>query len=157
MPTIGELVYDAVEYSFYVAPHVPGVAWGVMNELEIVFGGDDVCAESIIGYCPHYSWEQAELSPPDARMGIVSMRDAGGLLDGFPIDIESPDHGRWPVFFDPDKWLVCVGNPCPGFHDIAVKFRADSIIVLENNSIKSLWLSPKWIPNYETVCATFNT
>ena len=67
------------------------------------------------------------------------------------VEVESGESERivdvneWKTFYDPSTGWVCIGNPVADKDEIAVKFATDTIAVLSNDNLKSLWLRPVFI------------
>ena len=87
------------------------------------------------GICPAPGWQNIRLLIPAIIQSNVSI---GGVNLDQNFVTKINDDGRWPVYFDKEKMILCIGNNSP---EILIEFNTNSYVSLdENKMIDSLWV-----------------
>jgi len=139
------VIYRSQEYSFGVeVAHrsLPSAFTSIqVNELQLQLDeeGRVLYAD---GYCPHMGWSEMQANPPSARRGALYVRDLS-LVAGVSVAVSS---SRWPVSVNCKMGWVCVGQQLPAVSCSAVEFATNSIAVVEEGFLKSVWLKPRELP-----------
>lgn len=51
----------------------------------------------------------------------------------------------WKTFYDKTSVWICIGSPLYEKDDFSVEFATNTIVVLRNNKLTSIWLKPDFI------------
>jgi len=55
------------------------------------------------------------------------------------------DVNAWKTFYDKTSVWICIGSPLYEKDDFSVEFATNTIVVLRNNKLTSIWLKPDFI------------
>jgi hypothetical protein len=142
------VVYRASEYSFDVEPQPGGFSSVLINDLhlEVDLGGKIV---SIWGLCPHLSWVEADLAPPDAHEGDAYFIENAPTLAGVSVSLNPGN--RFPVFFEPGSgWIQIDGGRKPS---AAVRLFQNAVLEVDaSGQFSSLWIKTDW--SKDETCST---
>lgn len=75
----------------------------------------------------------------------------GDLLLDASIKIESGEAERiievdtWSTFYDKQSGWICIGHPEYHLAEIAIEFASSTIAILENYTLKAIWLKPHFV------------
>lgn len=131
------LIYTYEEYSFYKSR--------VSNELNFtlyvnyigLMVGQKNYVESLDGFCPYGSWISINLVVPEYKKGLLKVE--ADVEPGFSYRINDFE---WPAYMNQEKW-VCIGNPQATGETL--EFLQDCVAVVNEGTLKSLWLKPTFI------------
>lgn len=92
------------------------------------------------GYCPIGGWSRAVLGAPVARRGSLTARCDKPLIRGVSIGIEEMIPPT--AWFDPQSGWFCMGSKGHISGGRAVEFATDTVAVVTEGRIASLWVKP---------------
>ncbi|MFW9332016.1 hypothetical protein ACN6AX_02135 [Paenibacillus polymyxa] len=139
----GQVIYVKDENSFDFDPSLSADFSILVGYLNITFDTESKLARQIWGLSPLDVWIEKPLVVPTAMLG--------GLLLVSGVEMESGECQRivdvnsWKTFYDKCSGWVCIGDPKYDNDETAVEFAKDTISVLRNNTLKSLWLKPVFV------------
>lgn len=95
------------------------------------------------GYCPAVGWRRSPLPSHDLvpRAGGLKVTCETPLVPGVSIGIEEMVPSL--VWFDPATGWVCVGRPESDATSQAVEFASDTIAVVSEARLRSVWVRPR--------------
>jgi len=139
----GKVIYRKDESSFDFEPTLSADFTLMVGYLNITFNSESKLARQVWGLNPLNTWSEELLILPSFKQG--------GLLLVDEVEIESGECERivevneWKTFYDKNSGWVCIGNPLHEMNDFAVEFATNTIALLSNSKLKSLWLKPVFI------------
>ena len=137
----GKLIYTKYDYSFDFLPNVSADYSILIGYINLTFNSETKLARQIWGYEPYTVWKSRKLTPPNSiKTGLV-----------IEDDIESGDArriieaGELKSYFDSSNGWICIGDTFIDIDEDVIEFATNTIVVLKNKKIKSLWLKPEFI------------
>lgn len=134
----GKLIYTKHEYSFDFLPNVSADYAILIGYINLTFNSETKLARQIWGYEPYTVWEHRKLTPPNAiKTGLIIEEDieSGDIMRIF-------EAGELKSYFDPSNGWVCIGELSTFEDKEVVEFARNTIVVLKDGEIISLWLRP---------------
>lgn len=139
----GQAKYLKDEYSFSYDP------WNDVNFSILIENGYnslDVKLENgrvlqMTGLNPDYNWVEKELVAPICKKGILTVLFEEKYQDGTGILYAS----GWQTYFNGKTGWVCIGNPDCNSKSKSVEFAKNTIAVIENGHLSSIWIRPNFI------------
>lgn len=110
----------------------------LINYLQIGIDSETMAVQQVWGLDPYERWIESTLSMPIYTIG--ELQGWGDITPGLSYRIGWGE--KWSVKFDPITGWVCIGETEMSENDSAIKFAEDTIAVLNNGNLKSLWLKP---------------
>jgi hypothetical protein len=135
---IGKPYYIYEDYSFDYDPLLSSDATVLVEYIQLAV---DTCRNQvkyIFGYHPNVHWISMNLAIPKYINGNLFVE--GEIETGDNIRIVQI--GAWKTYFDENSGWVCVGDPSFTEQDMAVKFATDTISVIREGLLRSLWVKP---------------
>lgn len=139
----GTLIYRKEDHSFDFEPMRSSDFTILIGYLNITFNSHTRAARQIWGLNSYDSWQHKTLQKP------VSFK--GDLLLDASIKIESGEAERiievdtWSTFYDKQSGWICIGHPEYHLAEIAIEFASSTIAILENHTLKAIWLKPHFV------------
>lgn len=90
---------------------------------------------------PNYNWIKKELAAPVSQRGILTVSFDEKCQEGIGIQYASD----WQTYFNCKTGWVCIGNPDCNIESKSVEFAQDSIAVIDNGQLSSIWIRPEFI------------
>jgi hypothetical protein len=148
----GELLYRAGEYSidFEVACDAPlaervGSAGNTslsFATLQVEVGIEHGELLYPWGLFPNTCWQVGNLTVPALQAGRVRVVVGEDPLQA-GVAVLFSDSSAWPVVWDPNSGWICFGNVTSRFDAIAIEYAKNSVAVIADGQLLSLWLRPK--------------
>jgi len=146
---VAQLIYRPDEESFDMVPVPRGCVYSVLISHYFEIESDD--ARHVIrvgGLCPYLSWKLTESAPPEGNRGALIVTFEKEPQPGVSYQLEGTD--EWPVLVNPRLGWVCIGEPTFVRPVVAVEFLKGCIAVVENESLRAVWLHPESLPTEVT-------
>lgn len=139
----GEAQYLKDEYSFFYNPW-NGVNFSVL--IENGYNSLDVKLENgrvfqMTGLNPDYNWIEKELVIPVSQPGILMVSFDRKYQEGTGIQYASD----WQTYFNGKTGWVCIGNPDCNSKSKGVEFAKNTVAVIDNEQLSSIWIKPQFI------------
>lgn len=139
----GEAQYLKDEYSFFYDP------WNDVNFSILIENGYnslDVKLKNgrvlqVTGINPNYNWIEKELVAPVFQQGILTVLFDEKCQEGTGIQYASD----WKTYFNYKTGWVCIGNPECNTESKSVEFAKNSVAVIDNGQLSSIWIRPQFI------------
>lgn len=139
----GVAVYLNTENSFYYEP------WNNVDfsllvgnsyaSLDISIGTGRVC--QLTGLSPRDAWIEQKLSHPKATLGCLKVSLPNECQAGMGLQY-APE---WRTYFDDASGWICIGSPCCVSSDEVILFACNTIAVVSNGNLKSVWIKPVFL------------
>jgi hypothetical protein len=139
------LIYRSEEQSFDMVPVPRGCVYSVLisHYFELDFD-DDGQVMRVGGLCPYNHWKPTRCAPPPPTRGSLVVTLDGDPLPGVSYQVAGAD--EWPVLVNRKLGWVCIGEPTYRASVTAVEFLSGCIAVLEDQSLRAVWLHPESLP-----------
>jgi len=137
-PIVGQLFYRKEEHSFDFQPGQSSDISIMIGYINIGFDSESMCAKEVWGYHPISNWINESLSPPKSNMGGLLLNEI--IEPGLSVRIIEFEEMK--TFYDKNSGWICIGDKSISVLDKPVEFAYDTIVVLKNFKIKSIWLKP---------------
>lgn len=134
----GKLIYKKEENSFDFLPSKNADITLLLGYLYVGIDSEMMSVEQVWGFCPFESWYEQKLEYPRAFEGKLFLKEK--LDPGMSYKMD----GKWTVKYDPESGWVCLGNDAISANDVAIEFAHNSIAVIADSMLKSLWLKPEF-------------
>ena len=139
----GQAQYLKDEYSFFYDP------WNDVNFsilIEQGYNSLDVKLETdrvfqVTGINPNYNWIEKELVAPVFQRGILTVSFDEKHQEGTGIQYAND----WQTYFNRKTGWVCIGNPDCSIESKSVEFAKNSVAVIENGKLYSIWIRPQFV------------
>lgn len=136
---IGDLFYNKEQYINFI-PSINSDISILISYLNIQFSSENMNAKYVWGFIPKQSWLDMKLQTPNYSSGelkIISdcMPGVSYRLDDF--------NNMWDTYYDSTSRWLCVGDYNLIDTDLAVEFATNTVAILQENKLKSLWLKPE--------------
>lgn len=139
----GQAQYLKDEYSFFYDP------WNDVNFsilIEHGYNSLDIKLENgrvlqVTGINPNYNWIEKELVAPVFQRGILTVSFDEKCQEGTGIQYASD----WQTYFNYKTGWVCIGNPDCNIKSKSVEFAKNSVAVIDNGQLSSIWIRPQFI------------
>lgn len=139
----GQAQYIKQESSFLYHP------WNDVNFAIIIGNGYnslDVNLQNnlvmqVTGLNPSYNWIKKDIIAPFSRPGILKAFFHDTYCPGTGIQYATD----WKTYFNEKTGWVCIGNPNHINKWASVEFAANTIAVIANGQIESIWIKPIFI------------
>lgn len=131
-----KLIYYVDEQSFDTEPSLGKVDFCIvinMINLTVIKGN----VVEIWGFCPSETWITSEYEVSKYTKGILKVKD--DVEPGFSYRLDK----KWPVYFNPKTDWLCIGNP--EISNTAIEFIPNCVAVIDQETLKALWLKPEYI------------
>lgn len=135
----GSLIYCKGENSFDFVPSNNADILFLVGYLHIGVDSETMTAQQVWGLQPYESWIKKTLSIPDFIKGQLMVE--GDILPGMSYRIEGSEN--WISQFDSQTGWVCIGESEKVKSDSFIKFADNTIAVINEGKLKSIWLKPK--------------
>lgn len=139
----GQSQYLKDEYSFFYDP------WNAVNFSILIENGynsldiklEDGRVLQMTGINPDYNWIEKELVIPLFKQGILTVSFDGKYQEGTGIQYAS----NWQTYFNSKTGWVCIGNPDCNSKSKGVEFAKNTVAVIDNEQLSSIWIRPQFI------------
>ena len=139
----GKAQYIKNENSFFYEP------WNDVNFSILIRNGYNSLdvnlqtkkALQLTGLNPQMNWIRKNLIVPKAQPGNLFILPDQNYQTGTGIQYAT----NWQTYFNPDTGWICIGNPNDFCEDSAVLFANNTIAMIENNNINSIWIKPTFV------------
>ena len=139
----GQAQYLKDEYSFFYNP------WSNVNFsilIEKGYNSLDIELETgrvlqVTGVNPNYNWIEKELVNPVFQRGILTVSFDEKHSEGTGIQYAND----WQTYFNYKTGWVCIGNPDCNTESKCVEFAKDSVAVIDNGQLSSIWIRPQFV------------
>ena len=132
----GSVVYLPEERAFQTRPTPPHAGSIQVNEIELLIAISGRIV-GLSGFCPHDGWVRTALQFPPSNPGAVHCPD-GLDVDGIPIRFNKD--GRWNVYYDSDKEVVCISSKTPAAATTTVEILQGLALGLEEGHLAQIWV-----------------
>ena len=134
----GKLIYTKYDYSFDFLPNVSADYSILIGYINLTFNSETRLARQIWGYEPYTVWENKRLIPPNSiKTGLMIEENIESGDARRIIEVE-----KLKSYFDPSNGWVCIGELSTFEDKQAIEFARNTIVVLKDGEIVSLWLKP---------------
>lgn len=137
----GEVIYSKEDLSFDFEPIQNSDCTLLIGYINLTFDSETKLACQVWGYNPVNTWVSMELVKPKTIKGGLYLED---IIEAGE-NIRLVDAGVWTTYFDKISGWVCIGNNKTEDNDVAVEFAKNTVVVINQNRLKSLWLKPYFI------------
>lgn len=139
----GQAQYLKDEYSFFYDP------WNDVNFsilIEQGYNSLDIKLETgrvlqVTGINPSYNWVEKKLVTPASQRGILTVLLDEKHQEGTGIQYAND----WETYFDYKTGWVCIGNPDCNIDSKSVEFANNSVAVIDNEQLSSIWIRPQFV------------
>jgi hypothetical protein len=138
----GTLVYRREDFAFAFEGAAPALdVWVLVNDVELAFESESGRIVTASGYCPYHGWRTTALRVPASVRKAVVVAAERLPPPGAALCLSDQ---RWPVFVDPAKGWVCIGEPM--LSGCGAEFAPGCVAMLQGRSLGALWLHPQALP-----------
>ncbi len=134
------VIYRKKEYSFDTNPKMNTDLDLMLGDLFLGADSETRLILSISGYNNINGWISKSLQPPVFFEGELIL--AENIKPGIAKKIKGSEF--WKTYFDQESGWICIGDNTFSTQNIGVKFLANAIAILNNNSLKALWIKLKF-------------
>lgn len=139
----GQAQYIKDEYSFFYAPW-NNVDFSVLigqgyNSLDVKLKTGRVL--QVTGLNPNYNWIEKELVTPVFQRGILTVSFDEKCQEGAGVQYAN----NWRTYYNYKTGWVCIGNPNCSIESKAVEFAQNTVAVIDNGQLSSIWIKPQFV------------
>ena len=139
----GQAQYLKDESSFFYDP------WNDVNFsilIEQGYNSLDINLETgrvlqVTGINPNYNWIEKELVTPVFKRGILTVSFDEKRQEGTGIQYTND----WQTYFNYKTGWVCIGNPDCNSESKSVEFAQNSVAVIDDGQLSSIWIRPQFV------------
>ena len=139
----GQAQYLKEEYSFFCDP------WNDVNFSVLIgqgYNSLDIKLQTgrvlqVTGLNPNYNWIEKELVAPIFQRGILTVLFDKKYQEGTGIQYAND----WETYFNHKTGWVCIGNPDCNNESKGVEFAQNSVAVIDNGQLSSIWIRPQFV------------
>lgn len=135
----GNLVYYREENSFDFVPSRNADILLLVGYLNIGVDSETMTVQQVWGLHPYEGWIKKTLSIPNYIEGELMVE--GNIHPGMTYRIDGSE--KWTAKCDSQTGWVCIGASEIIKNDTVIKFADNSIAVINDGKLKSLWLKPE--------------
>lgn len=138
----GTLIYRKEDHSFDFEPIMSSDFSIMIGYLHITFDSYTRVARQIWGFHASDSWQHKILQQPISFQGELLLDDSINIESGEVERIIEVD--EWSTFYDHQSGWICIGDS-HAIAEVAIEFALSTIVVLEKNRLKAIWLKPEFV------------
>jgi hypothetical protein len=135
----GSLIYYKGENSFDFVPSRNADITLLVGYVNIGVDSETMTVQQIWGLHPYEDWIQETLNIPSFIEGELIVE--GDIQPGMTYRLDGSE--GWTAKFDSQTGWVCIGESETIKSDIAIKFADNTIAIINDSKLKSLWLKPQ--------------
>lgn len=135
----GSLIYYKEENSFDFVPSRNADISLLIGYIHIGVDSETMTVQQVWGLYPHEGWIKKTLNIPSFIEGELMVE--GDIQPGMTYRLDGNE--KWTAKFDSRTGWVCVGESEIIKNDIVIKFADNTIAVINDGKLKSLWLRPE--------------
>lgn len=136
----GQPIYLKDEYSFDFEPTENVDISLLVGYLTLGIDSETMQVRQVYGYNPNSSWTEKSLLLPLSTPGALILE--GDIEPG--VSKRLVDSNSWSSYYDRKSGWICIGSYELTANDKVVEFANETIAVVENGYLKSLWINPLW-------------
>lgn len=136
---LGSLIYYKEENSFNFVPSRNADISLLVGYLHIGVDSETMTFQQIWGFQPYEGWIKKALNIPNFIEGELMVE--GNIQPGMTYRIDGSE--KWAAKFDSQTGWVCIGENEIAKNDSFIKFADNTVAVINNDKLKSLWLKPQ--------------
>ncbi len=95
----------------------------------------------VTGLNPNYNWIEKELVTPVFKQGILTVSFDEKHQEGTGIQYATD----WKTYFNYKTGWVCIGDPDCNTGSKCVEFAKNSVAVIDNGQLSSIWIRPQFV------------
>lgn len=95
----------------------------------------------VTGINPNYNWIEKELFTPISQRGILTVLFDEKHQQGTGVQYAND----WQTYFCRKTGWVCIGNPDCNSESESVEFAQNSVAVIDNGQLSSIWIKPQFV------------
>lgn len=135
----GTLIYYKDENSFDFVPSRNADISLLVGYIHIGVDSETMIVQQIWGFYPYEGWIKKPLDIPGFIEGELMVE--GDIQPGMTYRLDGSE--KWTVKFDSQTGWVCIGESETTKSDTVIKFADNTIAVINDSKLKSLWLKPE--------------
>jgi hypothetical protein len=151
---IGKPTYHMKDGSFCFDPCGNTDISVYIHYFSIDISSDTMRAGHITGWAPLKMWEHCSLKTPRYTSGQIviygeyigefstRLIETIGEFTTYLVETNDP---LWDYYYDKRSGWFCLGNPAEELGDEAVEFATDTVVVVNNGVLKSIWIRPVFV------------
>lgn len=136
---LGSLIYCKEENSFDFVPSRNADISLLVGYLHIGVDSETMTVQQIWGLQPYEGWIKKTLSIPNFIEGELVIE--GNIQPGMTYRVDGSE--KWTAKFDSQTGWVCIGESEIAKNDSVIKFADNTIAVINDDKLNSLWLKPE--------------
>lgn len=138
---IGKVVYISKENTFDYSFNFSTDITIMIAYLNIAIDSNTMELKYVWGFSPIESWIETTLQKPKTiRMNIKLAKNCEPGCS-YRLDSDTP----WKSYYDKNSGWYCIGDPYWENGYDCIEFANDSVAMIYNGYLKSIWLKPEFI------------